>query len=175
MKKLFHGILIYLFCLSKVFAQNGAFSKTDKLLNIGIGVNSFYDNGIPFGASFEKGINDNISVGGNFDYLATDFGASGVNSKFTAIYLAARGSYHFNNLLKVNNKHIDLYAGPSLGYRIFSWKDDFGGSLGNKYGSGLFIGIHIGGKYYFNDKIGVFLELGDVGSTNARLGLAIKF
>ncbi|HEX7366328.1 MAG TPA: hypothetical protein VF273_04485 [Pelobium sp.] len=175
MKKLFFATLTCAFFTSVGFAQNGAFSKNDKLLNIGIGVNSFYDNGVPFGASFETGINDNISVGGNFDYLSTDFGASGVNSKFTAIYLAARGSYHFNNLLKINSNQIDLYAGPSLGYRIFSWKDDFGGSLGSKYGSGLFIGIHIGGKYYFTDKIGAFLELGDVGSTNARLGLALKF
>lgn len=80
--------------------------------------------GIPFGTSFEKGFTEYISLGGNFDYPSTDYGSSGIDLKFTAIYLAARGSYHFNNLLKIENNKIDLYGGPSLGYRIFSWNDD---------------------------------------------------
>ncbi|WP_017258156.1 hypothetical protein [Pedobacter arcticus] len=175
MKKQLKISLVLLFFAFNVQAQNGGFNKTDNLLNIGIGINSFYDSGVPFGVSFEKGIHENISVGANFDYLATDFSSSGTDLKFTAIYLALRGSYYFNNLLKISSQKIDLYGGPSVGYRIFSWKDDFSGSLSSKYGSGLFIGVHIGGKYYFTDKIGGFLELGDIGSTNARLGVAFKF
>lgn len=174
MIKILSIALVLSLCALKSNAQNGAFSNNDKLLNIGIGVNSFYDGGIPFGASFEKGITDKISVGANFDYLSTNYGSSGIELKFTAIYLAARGSYHFNELLKIKSNQLDVYAGPSVGYRIFNWNDD-SASLGNKYGSGIFIGVHIGGKYYFTDKIGAFAELGDIGSTNARLGLAFKF
>jgi hypothetical protein len=174
MIKILSVSMVLLFFALGSNAQNGAFSKNDKLLNVGIGVNSFYDGGIPFGASFEKGITDKISIGANFDYLSTDYGSSGIDLKFTAIYLAARGSYHFNELLKIKSNKIDVYAGPSVGYRIFSWNDD-SASLGSKYGSGLFIGVHIGGKYYFTEKIGAFVELGDVGSTNARLGVAFKF
>lgn len=175
MKKTFKISIALLFFAFTVHAQNGAFSKDDKLLNIGIGVNSFYDNGVPFGASFEKGINDNISLGVNFDYLSSDFSSSGIDLKFTAIYFAVRGSYHFNTLLKIKSEKIDLYAGPSLGYRKFSWKDGSNDTLGDDYGSSVFVGVHLGGKYYFTDKIGAFLELGDVGSTNARLGIAFKF
>lgn len=157
------------------FSQSGGFAKGDKQLNIGVGVNSGYDNGIPFGASFEVGITDAISVGGNFDYLSSDFGNAFGDFKFTALYFGARGSYHFNELFEIENEKIDVYAGATVGYRSFSWDDDFNDSLGDDYDSALFVGIYAGARYYFTDSIGAFLEVGDIGSTNARLGVTFKF
>lgn len=156
---------------TSLFAQqNGSYSKGDKLLNIGIGVNSFYDGGIPIGASYEQGITDNISVGVNADYLSADY----LSFKFTAIYIGVRASYHFNDLLKIENEKIDVYGGPTLGYRSFSWKDT-DQDLGDSYGSGIYLGVYAGGKYYFSDKLGIFAEAGSIGSTNARIGVALKF
>ncbi len=157
-------------------AQNGAYKKGDNLLNIGVGVNSYYSGGIPLGASYEVGVTDDISVGANVDYLSHKYGYLNSNLKFTALYFGARASYHFNNLLNISNEKVDLYGGLTLGYRSFSWKDsdgdyDFGGS----YGSGLYFGGYIGGKYFFSENIGAFVELGAIGSTNARLGVAFKF
>lgn len=163
-------ILLLVTTTSLLAQQNGAFSKQDKLLNIGIGVNSFYDGGIPIGASFEKGVANNISVGVNADYLSNDY----LFLKFTAIYFGVRASYHVNELLKLNNDKIDLYGGPTLGYRSFSWKDN-DPDLGDSYGSGVFLGAYIGCKYYLSSKIGLFAEVGSIGSTNARIGLAFKF
>nr|WP_294897570.1 hypothetical protein [uncultured Pedobacter sp.] len=102
-------ILVFLTTTTLFAQQNGAFSKGDKSLNIGIGVNSFYDGGIPFGASFEQGITENISIGANVDYLSTDY----LSFKFTAFYFGARASYHVNRLLKIENKKIDVYGGPT--------------------------------------------------------------
>jgi hypothetical protein len=148
-------------------ASQSAFNKGDNLLNVGIGVNSYYSGGIPIGASYEKGISDVISVGGNFDYLSTKY----FTVKFTALYFGVRGSYH----LKLNVDKFDVYGGPTIGYRSFSWSSKYEGvNLGGSYGNGLFVGIFIGGKYYFSEKIGVFAELGAIGSTNARLGVAFK-
>ena len=66
MKKIFAALLgLSVTVLAQ--AQNGGFKNGDKLLNLGIGVNSYYDKGSPFGASFEAGITDAISVGGNVD------------------------------------------------------------------------------------------------------------
>jgi len=175
MKKIVVALTVIFSLTANVQAQNGAFSKSDKLLNIGVGVNSAYQRGIPLGASFEVGITDNISVGANLDYLSSNYKLTNTKLSFTTIYLAARASYHFNNLFKITNEKIDVYAGPSLGYRIFSWKDNSGSSLGSAYGSGLYIGVHVGAKYYFTEKIGAFVEGGDVGSTNARVGVAFKF
>ncbi len=174
MKKL--GVLFGALLFSMVvFAQNGAFSKGDKLLNVGIGVNSYYSGGIPFGASFEVGVTEDISVGANVDYLSHKYKGFG-DYKFTALYFGARGNYHFNTLLNIENEKIDVYAGVGLGYRVFNWKDDYNGSgLKSSYGSGVYFGILAGGKYYFTDNIGAFVELGAIGSTNARIGVAFKF
>jgi hypothetical protein len=157
-------------------AQKGGYSQGNKLFNIGIGVNSYYGGGIPFGASFEFGIKDAISVGLNVDYLSSDYGYLSSNYKFTAIYVGGRGSYHFNEVLNINDEKIDLYGGCSIGYRSFSWSDSYRNeSLGGSYGSGIYFGVFIGGKYYFSDKICAFSELGAIGSTNARVGIGFKF
>lgn len=174
MKKTFFLVSLLLACVFG-FAQNGGFAKGDKQLNIGVGVNSGYDNGIPFGASFEVGITDAISVGGNFDYLSSKFDNTFGDFKFTALYFGARGSYHFNELFEIENEKIDVYAGATVGYRSFSWDDDFDDSLGDDYDSAIFVGIYAGARYYFTDSIGAFLEVGDIGSTNARLGVTFKF
>lgn len=157
------------------FAQNGAFKKGDKLLNLGIGINSYYSGGIPFGASLEFGVTDDISVGGNVDYLSSKYGGI-LDYKFTAIYFGARVNYHFNRILKIESDKVDVYGGLTLGYRSFSFKDNNGGiGLGKSYGSGVYVGGLVGGRYYFSNNIGAFVELGAIGSTNARVGLAFKF
>lgn len=154
------------------FAQNGAFNNGDKLLNIGVGVNSYYSGGIPVGASFEVGVTDAISVGGGVDFLSSNYGGG---NKFTAIYLGARANYHFNEVLNITSDKVDVYGGLSLGYRSFTWKDNYNNDLlGKSYGSGVYLGALVGGKYYFTENVGAFLELGAIGSTNARIGVAFK-
>ncbi len=176
MKKIFLG-----FCLlSGLFFEQTAsaqFKNGDKLLNIGIGLNSYYTGGTPLSASFEVGVSDVVSVGGGLDYVSYNYGYVGNSYSFTSLYIGARGSYHFNQLLNLRSKDWDIYGGLGLGYRSFSWSDNTfnGNGLGGAYGSGLVLGIHIGAKYYFSQKVGAFLELGAMGITNSRLGVAFKF
>ncbi len=151
------------------------YKNGDKLLNLGFGLNSYYSGGIPLSASFEVGVTDDISVGGGLDYLSYRYGVAGTDYSFNALYIGGRGSYHFNRLLNLKNESIDIYAGLSLGYRSFSWSGYNGPGLGNAYGSGLFLGVHAGVRYYFTKSVGGFLELGALGSSNARLGVAFKF
>ncbi len=155
---------------SKVNAQ--AYKEGDKLLNVGVGLSSYYF-GTPFGVSYESGINENISVGGQFDYNSGK--SSGLADwGYTAFYVGARGSYHLAPLLKLNDDKIDLYAGLGLGYQSFKWNDSSYG-FGYSYGNGIFFNYFIGGKYYFTEKIGAFVELGYTGLSSSRLGLAVKF
>lgn len=156
-------------------SANAQFNKDDKLLNVGIGVNSYYNGGIPLSSSFEVGITDEISVGAGLDYLSHRYNTLGVKYGFSALYLGARGSYHFSKLLNLRDEALDVYGGASLGYRRFTWRDNnnFIG-LGSSYGSGLFVGIHVGARYYFAPKVGGFFEVGAGGSGNARLGLAFR-
>ncbi|MBO9561726.1 MAG: hypothetical protein J7621_03095 [Niastella sp.] len=173
--------VILSFLLSCMFfsstGQQTAFSKSDKLLNLGIGVNSYYQGGIPLGASFEVGVSEDISVGVSIDYLSYRYRFYGDYSyKFTALYAGARASYHFNELLEIDNEKIDVYGGGTLGLRSFRWKDTYSDeSLSGRYGSGLYVGAYVGGKYYFNPRIGAMLEAGAIGSTNVRIGVGFKF
>lgn len=154
-------------------AQNGAFKEGDKLLNIGIGPNTHYDGGIPFGASLEFGIPEEISVGVNVNYLSHKYMES---FKFNAIYLSARANYHFNKILKITNDHVDVYGGLSFGYRKLTWKEfDPGISMKSTYRSGMIYGAQVGLKYYFSENIGAVLEVGELGLTNALIGVAFKF
>jgi len=155
----------------------GQFQKGDKLLNIGIGLNSYYSSGIPINGSFEVGVTDDISVGGSVDYLSSKYSYGFGDWKFTAFYIGGRGSYHFNKVLNLNSEKVDLYGGLGLGYRSFSWSDDLGQSnvVSGSYGSGIYIGLHVGGKYYFTENIAAFAEFGAIGATNARIGIAFKF
>ena len=176
MKKIKIALFLSFALTSTVFAQQYGYNKGDKLLNLGVGVNSYYDSGLPLSISFEQGVTDKISVGGGVDYLSNKYKlGDGLFFKFTALYFGARASYHVNELLKVKNEKIDLYGGITAGYRSFTWKDNYNNStLGNSYGSGVFFGGYIGGKYFFSDRLGGFTELGAAGSTNARVGLALK-
>ena len=156
-------------------AQNG-FNSNDKLLNVGVGLNSYYAGGTPVGASLEVGVAQNLSLGVSFDYVGQTYRESGYNdNRFSALYLGGRASYHFNRLLELNTNNVDLYGGVALGYRSFTWRDPYNrNDLGRDYNSGLYLGLYAGGKLYFTKKVSLFVELGAGGSTNARIGLGFK-
>lgn len=172
-KSLFLFLAAFLLvCSHAAFAQ---FNKGDKLLNLGIGVNSYYNGGIPLHASLEVGVTDEISIGGSFDYLGYRYRVGGVNYGFNAMYLGFRGAYHFSELLDLNTPEFDLYAGVSLGFRNFAWSDNAYNGLGGRYGNGVYAGLFVGGRYYFQNNFGAFGEVGAGGSGNARLGLSFRF
>ena len=177
MKRIILTVIFLASTAAVLNAQNATgFSKGDKLLNLGVGINSYYSMGTPLGLSFEVGVSDVISIGGNADYLSSKYNyGNGLYSKFTTLYIGARVSYHVNDLLNIENEKIDLYAGVTVGARNFSFKDNFSSSgLGSNYSNGVFFGGYVGGKYYFSPKVGAFAELGAIGSTNARIGIGFK-
>jgi len=174
MKRVLLGV-----CLVGAFSvlsntASAQYRKGDNLLNIGIGLNSYYSGGVPLSVIYEAGVSDDISFGGGIDYLSYHYGAGGTDYSYTATYIGLRGSYHFSKLLNIRDQNWDIYGGLSLGYRSFSWKNSYTGA-GDAYGSGLFLGIHAGARYYFSKSVGGFMEIGALGSTNARLGVAFKF
>ena len=173
MKKMFAIALLAIaamFCFnSSSYAQS--YQKGDKLLNIGLGLGTYGAGGVGLGGSFEYGIHDAISVGvlggysGRGNYLGY--------GRWSVITFGARGSYHFNELLNLNDDKIDLYAGVGLGYRSITWNYS-GSGYNDTWGSGILFLGHIGGKYYFKPNLGVFAELGS-GFGTLQAGLAFKF
>lgn len=151
------------------FAQE-QFQKGDKILNVGIGGGGygFYGGGFAVGGSFEYGVHEFISVGGQVDLNFYNYSyAFGFKDNYISVPIAARGSYHYGkHFLTINA--LDLYAGPVLGFSID----------GNEYYSGtsIVIGAQAGARYYFKPAMGVFAEFS--GGSNvipAKVGLTFKF
>lgn len=172
---LFMLVVVALFSAAseKAFAQ---FEKGDKLLNAGINLGGTYGGGgVGVGASFEGGVHDFISVGGQADFTTWNYGWVGYKWRYNFFTIAARGSYHYGkHFLKLDN--LDLYAGPSLGYRISSFSDPDGytGVYDDGYGSGVFVGLFAGARYYFKPNMGVFAEVG-WNASPLKAGIAFKF
>ncbi len=175
MKKIFSFIFVLSLLISSAsFAQ---YEKGDKLLNVGIGLSSYYGGGLPIGASFEYGVTDDISVGAQIDYYSWGYNfGSGYKYKYTFLPIAVRGSYHLNKVLNLNTDKVDLYGGAALGYYISSYSDNSGytGIYDNGYGNKVLFGIHAGARYYFKPTLGAFAELG-YGVSALKIGVAFKF
>ena len=157
----------------KAFAQ---FNKGDKILNAGIGVGDYgsygygaYDYGggaFYIGASFEYGVSDFISVGGQVDFRPYSYAGYGSH---LSIPVAARGSYHFGkHFLKIEK--LDLYGVATLGYSIDNNDYDWYGR------SSAVVGVAAGGRWYFKPNFGAYAELGGgVNVAPVRLGVTFKF
>lgn len=150
-------------------------SSRQKYLNIGVGLAAYYGGGLPLGASFEVDVKNNISVGGSLDYLRYGRNYGGYKWNHTFVYAGARASYHLGELLSVESKKFDPYVGATLGLRYAGYSDNSGyDNYVSPYNSGLFMGVHLGSRYLFSEKIGGFAEVG-YGVSALRLGLTTKF
>ncbi|MDZ7771901.1 MAG: hypothetical protein U5K31_04065 [Balneolaceae bacterium] len=148
---------LILFTMADATAQDGdfdpPFSQGDVVINAGIGLGTTYSwgggLGLPIGGGVEFGVADletgTIGVGGSVGYV----GGTGLS----ILYIGGKGSYHYPF---ENSPDLDVYGGLSLLYRNFSWDSSFIQSS-----SGLVVGFHLGGRYYFADNIGAYAELGN--------------
>jgi len=163
-------------------SKSSSFNNGDNLVNIGIGVGSpFFGSGykasLPINPSisYEKGVTDVISVGGQLSYASAKFDDdfdSGYSFKESAVYIGARGSYHFNQAFDLDSK-FDVYGGVSLGYVAVSVSDNTG-SLGAT-ASGVGFGLFGGGKYFFSPGTAIYAEVGYQSLSFLNIGVAFKF
>ncbi|MDP2914772.1 MAG: outer membrane beta-barrel protein [Candidatus Aminicenantes bacterium] len=146
-------MLAVLFVSSLSLAQTtGLFKKGGLYITPQIGFNSL---SIPIGASVEYGLTENIGIGGTVTYWGWNADPYG---KYTTIILSAEALYHLTNL-KLDK--IDLYGGAGLGFAInsFSYNSGWSSDYWSPGGSGLDLGIIIGGRYYFSPKMAVSLRI----------------
>ncbi len=175
--------ILGLLALLQTNAQAQAFKKGDKLVNIGLGLGAYTvkeglfsvytaHSGVGIGASAEYGITDDISAGPlvGFSKYSRAASQNAVGGGMNFLHFGGRASYHLGNILKIKDEKIDLYAGAGIGLRFFTLSIDgiTGADLAEikaeyKKGIGistLFIPIHVGGRYYFNNNMAAFAELG---------------
>ncbi|MEI6049148.1 MAG: hypothetical protein WCS03_09650 [Bacteroidota bacterium] len=180
MKKILILLLVVVFSLPQLVAQESTFVKGDKVLNLGLGLGSIYYSGLgyksqipPVSASFEVGIVDNIlekgviGVGGYFGYSSYKYSS---DWKTSNLIIGARGNFHYPLVNK-----LDTYTGLMIGYNVVS-NSSLGAYSGIYSGSASRIvsAWFVGGRYYFSENFAVMAELG-YGVTYLNLGVALKF
>jgi hypothetical protein len=110
------------------------------------------------GVNYEIPVHEDITI------------APGASTNFDLDWLTlnVKANYYFDNLFELTDESWDVYGGAGAGYAIYNGND-------NK-DNGFDIGLHVGGRWFWNDKWGVYLELGG-GSTQGAtggLGLTVK-
>jgi len=185
MKKLLLSLLVVVFSLTQLLAQESTFKQGDKVLNLGIGLGStlytgsYYKSSIPpISASLEFGVKDgildkgSIGVGGYLGYSSYKWEYSSAWSyKYSNFILGVRGVFHYPLVAK-----LDTYTGLLLGYNIATSKETGVAVGGYNYSAstgGVVGAWFVGARYYFSDKFAVMGELG-YGITYLNLGIALK-
>jgi len=180
-------LIIFLLMAARTISvaqSSSAFSNGDNLFNAGIGIGtpffgSGYSSSLPVNPtiSYERGITDQISVGAQLSYASSKYSFDdgfGDDYSFTesAVYVGARGSYHFGEQLGLDSK-FDVYGGVSAGYVVVTVSDNEGDSDTGTSKPGF--GAFAGGKYFFQPKLGVYAEVGYQSLSYLNIGLAFKF
>lgn len=145
MKKLVFMLMVFAGVAVSAQAYTG---KGDQKVNLGLNAWG-YGTGIT--ATYDYGLNQLISVGAGANAY---FDGYKDNNKDNRVFIFGRINFHLNEALELPEK-LDIYPGVDLGV------------LGRDFG----IGAHIGARYFFTEKVGVFAEVGNNGS----LGVSFNF
>ena len=129
-------------------------NKGEKQINFGLGLNT---DGLPVYAQLDFAVSRDITVSPMVALTA------GNSYSFTTI--GVHSDYHFNSLLDIPSNW-DFYAGANLGFRFYM--SQHSGT------SPLHLGLQIGGRYYWNQRWGVNLELGGGAGFGSRIGVSRK-
>ena len=146
MKKLLVTLMLTIFA-QLFFAQawNGA---GDQKVQIGL---SGWGNGTGITGTYDYGVTDLISLGGGANLYFDNYKDNNEDNKF---FVFGRVNFHLQDVLSLPEQW-DVYPGVDVGV------------LGNTFG----LGVHLGARYFFNDKFGMFLEAGNNGSIGVSINL----
>jgi hypothetical protein len=185
LKIFFLSLMLALFIPSAMLNAQ-IFDKGDKVLSFGVGLGSTYYTGgwgykttvPPIFIAGDYCVREdlgpgNLGVGGYLGYSAYKYDYhSDWGWKYSTIIIAARGTYHFTDLVD----KLDLYGGIMLGAKIVTAKEygDYPGYGYSANASGVVYDLLAGARYYFTDNFGVMGELG-YGIAWLKLGVSLKF
>jgi len=151
MKKITLILLFFIGATTFVSAQ------ANKGLNFGIGLSS---GGLPVYVNYDIPVAANLSVAPS---VQTNLDG------FNWITPAVKVDYYFDELFGLPDAW-DVYAGGNLGFTI--WMNNY--YNGASHSNGIHIGIEIGGRWWFNDKWGLNLELSGGTGFGTKFGMSMK-
>jgi hypothetical protein len=160
--------LLSVFLINGTINAQSALEKGGIQMNVGVGFSGW---GLPVFVGVDYGVHQDVTIGAELSYRNYRNKYVGVQYNHTVLGFLVNGNYHFNTLLELPDPW-DLYAGLNLGFYSWVSSDKYPGNSG----SGLGLGLQIGGRYYFSDKLGVNLELGGGNTVSGgKIGLTVKF
>lgn len=139
-------------------------------VNAGFGFSGW---GLPVFVGLDYGIAENFTIGGEISFRVYDNTWSDAGWKHTIITMAGNGNYHFNSIMNIPSNW-DFYAGLSIGYSVWNTKYEAEGNApdyNGTGGSGLFLTGQVGGRYFFNDNIGINIEFGGGTVAGGKIGV----
>jgi hypothetical protein len=151
-------------------AQNPIFVKGDKVINLGIGIDSY----ATISASGEYGIIDGVADKGTIGVGAfVGYGFKVLGSKYynySHALAGVRGTFHYPFIDK-----LDTYGGLGIGlqYTHWSWDSSYWGYEASDNSVGLNAGFFLGARYYLTEKLAAFAEAG-YGLGYLTVGVAFK-
>lgn len=131
------------------------------------------------GINYEIPVHEDITIAPG---VGTDFNLNWVN-------LGVKGNYYFDNLFEITDDAWDVYAGVNAGYSVYIGNDhynygyyDNNGNYvnnryrNNKYNNGVNLGLQVGGRWFWNDKWGVYAEIagGNISGLSPGIGITLK-
>jgi len=146
MKKLFF-IVMLIFAGTAADAQAWT-GKGDQKINAGI---SAWGYGTGITGTYDYGLNNLISVGAGLNAYFDNYKD---NDNDNRVFVFGRLNFHLKETLQLPEK-LDIYPGIDIGI------------VGSDFG----LGAHIGARYFFTDRIGVFAEFGNNGSLGVSINL----
>lgn len=146
MKKLF---LVFVLILTGTFANAQAWTgKGDQKINAGL---SAWGYGTGITGTYDYGLNKLISVGAGLNIYFDNYKD---NDDKNRAFVFGRINFHLKDALQLPEK-LDIYPGADVGV------------VGSNFG----LGAHIGARYFFTERIGVFAEVGNNGSLGVSINL----
>jgi len=122
--------------------------KGDQKINAGLSVWG-YGTGIT--GTYDYGLNGLISVGAGLNGYFSNYKD---NDNDNSVFIFGRLNFHLKDALQLPEK-LDIYPGIDVGV------------VGSDFG----LGAHIGARYFFTERIGVFAEVGNNGSLGVSINL----
>lgn len=122
--------------------------KGDQKINAGL---SAWGYGTGITGTYDYGLNQLISIGAGLNGYFSNYKD---NDSDNSVFIFGRLNFHLKETLQLPEK-LDIYPGVDVGV------------LGKDFG----IGAHIGARYFFTERIGVFAEIGNNGSLGVSINL----
>jgi hypothetical protein len=107
------------------------------------------------GANYEIPVHEDITIAPG----------AGTNFDLDWLTIGVKANYYFDNLFELTDDAWDVYGGVGAGYAIYN------GDSGKD--SDFDLGLHVGGRWFWNDKWGLYIEFGGGNTQGATGGLGV--